>query len=120
MNFRVALRGGAIVLVLVIGFLAGVWTDQAYPEWVPYVGHRTSARIDLTGVQEASRLIQADYVDSNVDTTKLSHGSVQGLVNSLGDPYSIYFDPEQYKRLQESYQGRYTGIGIYLSFSGSG
>jgi carboxyl-terminal processing protease len=117
MNFRVALRGGAIVLVLVIGFLAGVWTDQAYPEWVPYVGHRTTARVDLTGVQEASRLIQADYVDGNVDTTKLSHGSVQGLVNSLGDPYSIYFDPDQYKRLQESYQGRYTGIGIYLSFS---
>ncbi len=117
MNLRVALRGGAIVLVLVIGFLAGVWTDQAYPEWVPYVGHRTTARIDLTGVQEASRLIQADYVNSNVDTTKLSHGSVQGLVNSLGDPYSIYFDPDQYKRLQESYQGRYTGIGIYLSFS---
>src|SRR6266568_1338093 len=117
MNFRVALRGGAIVLVLVIGFLAGVWTDQAYPEWVPYVGHRTTARIDLTGVQEASRLIQADYVNSNVDTAKLSHGSVQGLVSSLGDPYSIYFDPDQYKRLQESYQGRYTGIGIYLSFS---
>jgi len=117
MNFRVALRGGAIVLVLVIGFLAGVWTDQAYPEWVPYAGHRTTARVDLTGVQEASRLIQADYVDSNVDAAKLSHGSVQGLVNSLGDPYSIYFDPEQYKRLQESYQGRYTGIGIYLSFS---
>ncbi len=94
-----------------------VWTDQAYPEWVPYVGHRTTARIDLTGVQEASRLIQADYVNSNVDTAKLSHGSVQGLVSSLGDPYSIYFDPDQYKRLQESYQGRYTGIGIYLSFS---
>jgi len=117
MNFRVALRGGAIVLVLVIGFLAGVWTDQAYPEWVPYVGHRTTARVDLTGVQEASRLIQADYVDGNVDTTKLSRGSVQGLVNSLGDPYSIYFDPDQYKRLQESYQSRYTGIGVYLSFS---
>jgi len=117
MNFRVALRGGAIVLVLVIGFLAGVWTDQAYPEWVPYVGHRTTARVDLTGVQEASRLIQADYVDGNVDTTKLSRGSVQGLVSSLGDPYSIYFDPDQYKRLQESYQSRYTGIGVYLSFS---
>jgi carboxyl-terminal processing protease len=42
---------------------------------------------------------------------------VQGLVNGLGDPFTLYFTPEQYKRLQESYQGRYTGIGVYLSFT---
>src|SRR3989454_6396358 len=117
MNLRVALRGGAIVLILVVGFVAGLYVDQAYPEYVPYLGHRSSSRIDLTQVQEAARLIQADYVDSNVDPKKLSHGTVQGLVSSLGDPYTIYFDPEQYKRLQQSYQGKYTGIGIYLSFS---
>src|SRR2546422_6596980 len=117
MNLRVALRGGAIVLILVVGFVAGLYVDQAYPEYVPYIGHRSTSRIDLTQVQEAARLIQADYVDSNVDPKKLSHGTVQGLVSTLGDPYTIYFDPEQYKRLQQSYQGKYTGIGIYLSFS---
>src|SRR2546430_546241 len=117
MNLRVALRGGAIVLILVVGFVAGLYVDQAYPEYVPYIGHRSTSRIDLTQVQEAARLIQADYVDSSVDPKKLSHGTVQGLVNSLGDPYTIYFDPDQYKRLQQSYQGKYTGIGIYLSFS---
>jgi len=117
MNRSAALRGGALALVLVIGFLAGAYVDQAYPEFVPYLGHRSASRIDLTEVQEAARLIQADYVDSNIDTKKLSQGSVQGLVNGLGDPYSIYFDADQYKKLQASYQGRYTGIGIYLSFN---
>jgi carboxyl-terminal processing protease len=117
MNRRVALRGGAIALLLVIGFVAGIYVDQAYPEFVPYVGHRSVGSVDLTKVQQAARLIQADYVDSSVNTTKLSQGSVQGMVSSLGDPYTQYFDPEQYKRLQQSYQGRYTGIGIYLSFS---
>jgi carboxyl-terminal processing protease len=39
------------------------------------------------------------------------------LITSLGDPFSAYFDPDQYKRLQASYQGRYSGVGIYLSFS---
>src|SRR4029077_12950938 len=111
MNRSVALRGGDLALVLVIGFLAGAFVDQAYPEYVPYLGHRSASRIDLTQVQEAARLIQADYVDSTVDTTKLSRGSVQGLVSSLGDPYTAYFDPDQYKKLQQSYQGRYTGIG---------
>ena len=116
MNRSVALRGGAVALLVVVGFLAGVYLDQAYPEYVPYIGHRSASRIDLTEVQQAARLIQADYVDSSVDTKKLSQGTVQGLVNGLGDPFTIYFDPEQYKRLQQSYQGKYTGIGIYLSF----
>ncbi|TME55319.1 MAG: S41 family peptidase [Chloroflexi bacterium] len=92
MNRSVALRGGAVALILVIGFVAGLYVDQAYP-------------------------IQADYVDTNVNASKLSQGSVQGLVSSLGDPYSLYFSPDQYKKLQQSYQGQYTGIGIYLSFS---
>jgi carboxyl-terminal processing protease len=117
MNRSVALRGGAWVLLLVIGFVAGLYVDQAYPEYVPYFGHRSVSKIDLTSAQQAARLIQADYVDSGVNASKLSQGSVQGMVSSLGDPYSIYFDPTQYKRLLESYQGRYTGIGIYLSFN---
>src|SRR5215469_10722697 len=103
MKPSVALRGGAFALVLVVGFVAGLWVDQAYPDWVPYIGHRSAQRIDLTEVQEAARLIQADYVDSNVNTTKLSQASVQGLVSGLGDPYTIYFDPTQYKRLLDSY-----------------
>jgi len=116
MNRSVALRGGVVALILVVGFVAGVYVDQAYPEFVPYFGHRSVSKVDLSEVQQAARLIQADYVDSKVNTTKLSQGSVQGLVSSLGDPFSLYFDPTQFKRLQDSYQGRYTGIGVYLSF----
>jgi len=119
MNRSVALRGGAVALLLVIGFVAGVFVDQAYPDWVPYIGHRNVGSVDMTEVHDAARLIQANYVDGSVNTTKLSHGTVQGLVNALGDPYSAYFDPDQYKRLLQSYNGKYTGIGIYLSFSSS-
>jgi carboxyl-terminal processing protease len=117
MNRRAALRGGAMLLILVVGFFAGAYVDQAYPDWLPYVAHRSVARVDLTEVQEAARLIQANYVDTNVNTAKLSRGTVQGLINGLGDPFSSYYDPDQYKRLQQSYQGQYSGIGIYLSFT---
>jgi carboxyl-terminal processing protease len=117
MNRRAALRGGAVLLVLVVGFVVGIYTDQAYPEYLPYFGHRSVSGVDLTELQQAVRLVQADYVDAKIDTAKLSHGTVQGLITSLGDPFSAYFDPDQYKRLQQSYNGRYSGIGIYLSFT---
>src|SRR6267143_2093043 len=117
MNRRAALRGGAILGLLIIVFVAGVYTDQAFPDVVPYFGQRSVNSVDLTELQQAIRLVQADYVDGSVDTKKLSHGTVQGLISALGDPFSAYLDPDQYKKLQQSYQGRYSGIGIYLSFS---
>jgi carboxyl-terminal processing protease len=117
MNRRAALRGGAVLGLLIVVFFAGVYTDQAYPEYLPYFGHRSVNKVDLTELQQAIRLVQADYVDANVDTEKLSHGTVQGLISALGDPFSAYLDPEQYKKLQQSYQGNYSGIGIYVSFT---
>ncbi len=117
MNRRAALRGGAVLVILIVGFVAGIYTDQAFPDYLPYVGHRSVSGVDLSELQQAIRLVQADYVDGNVDTKKLSNGTVQGLISGLGDPFSAYFDPDQYKRLQQSYQGRYSGIGIYLSFT---
>ena len=118
MNRRAALRGGAVIAVLIVTFVAGVFVDQAFPEYVPYFGHRSVGNVDLTELQQAIRLVQADYVDAGkVDSSKLSHSTVQGLIAGLGDPFSAYFDPAAYKRLQQSYQGNYSGIGIYLSFT---
>ncbi len=118
MNRRAALRGGAVLAILIVTFVAGIYVDQAFPDYVPYFGHRSVGNVDLTELQQAIRLVQADYVDAGkVDSTKLSNSTVQGLISGLGDPFTAYFDPAAYKRLQQSYQGNYSGIGIYLSFT---
>src|SRR5579872_2513019 len=117
MNRRAAFSAGAMLALLVVGFAAGAYADQQFPDWIPYVGHHSSGRIDLSEVEQAARLISADYVDPNVNTTKLSQSSVQGLISGLNDPFTAYFTPDQYKKLQASYQGNYSGIGIYLTFT---
>jgi carboxyl-terminal processing protease len=117
MKLRDVFWANAVLVVAVVAFGAGVYTDQAFPDVMPYVVHHSAGRVDTTELQQAIRVIQADYVDGNVDATKLSHGTVQGLISSLGDPFSAYYDPAQYKRLQDVYTGHYSGIGIYLSFS---
>jgi carboxyl-terminal processing protease len=117
MKLRDAFWGVAVLVVAVLAFGLGVYTDQAFPDVMPYVAHHSAGRVDTTELQQAIRVIQADYVDGNLDTSKLSHGTVQGLISSLGDPFSAYYDPAAYKRLQDVYTGHYSGIGIYLSFS---
>src|SRR5216684_1209088 len=120
MKLRDVFWGVAVLVVAVVAFVSGVYTDQAFPDVMPYVTHHSAGHVDTTELQQAIRVIQAQYVDGNLDTTKLAHGTVQGLISSLNDPFSAYYDPAAYKRLQDVYTGRYSGIGIYLSFTTNG
>src|SRR5260370_33576537 len=111
MNRRAAQRGGAILGILIVTFVAGVYVDQAFPEYVPYFGHRSVGSVDVAAVQQAMRLGQADYVDAGkVDSAKLSHSTGQGLIHGLGDPFSAYLDPGPCQKLLPSYTGPYSGI----------
>src|ERR1700730_262604 len=119
MKLRAARLGGAFLVVALLAFVSGLYVDQAYSgsPFIPYFAHHTVGRVDLTELQQAIQVIQANYVDGNLDATKLSHGSVQAVFSSLADPLPTYSEPAQYKRLQDSLQGQYSGVGIYLSFS---
>ena len=112
----------AVVAALALGAGAGAAADQAFPEYVPWFGIGTlNARgsVDTSRTAEALRVIAAHY-DGKVDYTKLTQGSVRGMVDALGDPYTRYLDPKQYKAEQDNFAGRHQGvIGIYLSFNGS-
>src|SRR6266566_464329 len=113
MKQRDAFWGVAVLVVAVFGFVIGFYTDQAFPDVIPYVAHHSSGRVDTTELQQAIRLIQSQYVDANLDTTKLSRGTVQGLISALNDPFTAYYDADAYKRLNQAYTGHYSGIRIY-------
>ncbi|MDA0987074.1 MAG: S41 family peptidase [Bacteroidetes bacterium] len=57
-------------------------------------------------------LVQADkyYVD-DVDAKKLTDSAIEGMLNSL-DPHSIYIKPDQLKRVNEDFKGKFEGIGV--------
>ncbi len=40
------------------------------------------------------------------------YGAISGLVGSLNDPYSIFFNPEDAKAFEEEIAGNFTGIGM--------
>ena len=65
------------------------------------------------------RLIETRYVDS-VDETKLINGAINGMVQSLGDPHSIYMDEKVFQQLKEHTEGEFGGIGVTMGFKGGG
>ncbi len=59
-------------------------------------------------------LIQREYVAGPVDQTQLLYGAIRGMLESLDDPYSVFFDPATHKLQQASLEGTYGGIGTAI------
>lgn len=48
------------------------------------------------------------------DKQKLVYGAVKGLTDALGDPNTIFFEPEDSQRFGEDISGHFVGIGIEI------
>lgn len=116
---RWALLALALVGTLVAGAAAGIIADQAYPDQVPLLAsHRATKGLDEATTERALRVLQNNYYDTRFDYSKLSHGTVRGLILGLDDRFSYYLDPAEYQRQLNTYSGQYVGIGIEVGFAG--
>ena len=61
----------------------------------------------------AIQVVKGQYV-GDVEGVNLMTGSVKGMVNALGDPYSVYMDPKMYSELMLETKGSFGGVGIVL------
>jgi carboxyl-terminal processing protease len=50
-----------------------------------------------------------------IDTERLERDSVEGIVRSLGDPYTFYLTPEELARARADSDGEYSGVGIRIA-----
>ena len=101
--FLVSLVSSALTLGLVC-FLLDLNTKNAF---------------DLGRFFVAMRFIEGNYVQE-VERGKLIDGAISGMVNSLGDPHSIYLAPQLYSQLRAETSGAFGGIGVYMSFKNGG
>ncbi len=54
------------------------------------------------------------YAGGPVDQQKLVEGAIDGMVRSLGDPYSAYYGPQDYKQTLQGISGQFEGIGAEI------
>jgi len=53
--------------------------------------------------------------DKNIPDTKLFYGSLEGMVASLADPYSVFMTPTDATQFQQDLQGNFEGIGAEIA-----
>ena len=71
--------------------------------------------LDFSLFWEAWHKIQQEYVDpGDIDTQELIYGAIAGMVESLEDPYTVFFSPKDTKRFLEDVGGSFEGIGAEI------
>lgn len=64
---------------------------------------------------EAYNKIQEKFVDrEKIDIQKIIYGAISGMVNSLDDPYTVFFPPEDTKKFKEDVEGVFEGVGMQI------
>jgi carboxyl-terminal processing protease len=102
-----------IALIVVVTALASSFlTIMGLMKLFGLDGEKTTDLLRFFGVK---RMIETRYV-SDVDTTSLMDGAIDGMVKSLGDPHSIYMKTSMYKALKEHTAGAFGGIGVTMGF----
>ncbi|PAP76602.1 S41 family peptidase [Rubrivirga marina] len=65
-------------------------------------------------IEEAYEYITRSYVEQ-VDSSELAEAAIEGMLASL-DPHSIYISSEEMRRVRESFDASFEGVGIYYEF----
>jgi carboxyl-terminal processing protease len=110
-----ALRWGMCgLLVLLLAMMSGVvgFAIGGGGEDGPSTGRPSQGEADFGILDEIYGIIGEDFVaQDSVDPEMLRQGAIDGALGALGDPHTIYIDPETYSLGIDIITGQFEGIG---------
>lgn len=122
-KFTPAIIGAvAVVLVFAGGYAIGsrniVPTSMVAAPQVANTESSTSEKVDFAPFWKAWQILDKNFVGAsstvkNKDQNKV-WGAIEGLTASYGDPYTVFFPPEDLKLFEDDIQGNFEGVGIEI------
>ncbi len=100
-----------LILIVLISFVLGLWIGKEQTECRIY----PPGNFDFSLFWETYEVLQEKFVDkAKFDNQEMLYGAIAGMVKSLGDPYTVFLDPEKTKRFVEDVRGTYEGVGMEI------
>lgn len=63
--------------------------------------------------------LEASYYDpEKLQPSDMVYGAIKGMVEAVGDPYTIFLTPRENTVIQEDLSGNFEGVGIQIGFRG--
>jgi len=68
----------------------------------------------LKPISDVMKLVEDKYI-KDVEPEKLIEGAIRGMVDSLGDPYSVFMNEREFQDFITAINGSFGGVGMVLS-----
>ncbi|SEF60112.1 carboxyl-terminal processing protease [Caloramator fervidus] len=109
----------AIVALIVTNLITAV-AVSVLP--IPFFGgKRIVSKVEYDFLKKYEKMFRVEnivtnsYVDKqNIDEKKMIDGAITGMVDAIGDPYTVYLDKKQFEELLTQTRGTYGGVGIVV------
>jgi carboxyl-terminal processing protease len=106
---------GVICIIIAVtffaaGFFANSIVDYLNPKYSIQFSTDVSRQNIINFNRVKSLLLRSYYQD--VDEDILLEGAIRGMADALGDPYTVYYTPDQMADFKEKQTGSYVGIGV--------
>jgi len=117
---KLALAGtGVAFLILMFGVVGYAIGDTGSASTTTTNNSRPAPQGDGSGgysiLDEIEGILQEDFVVPDaVDPNALQRGAVDGLIESLGDPHTVYISPEDFAVGIDIISGAFEGIGAQV------
>lgn len=100
-----------ILVVLLLGFVAGTRSNQIYALAAPLLGVKVeTSTLDDDSLQAAYQVLKANY-NGTISNDKLIEGAKRGMVGAVGDPYTAFFNEKETNEFNNELTGD-IGAGI--------
>lgn len=71
--------------------------------------------VDATFNQQDWKAIRSEYLKRSYTNKEEAYKSIREMLKKLGDPYTRFMNPEEFKNMQIDTSGELTGVGIQLA-----
>lgn len=103
------------LLLFIMGYISGMGGPENIKERLINKDAPTRYKdVDFSKFWEALAKVEDGYIGS-IDYSKMIDGAISGMVGSLGDPFSVYFNKETLDAFNSEINGTFEGIGAELT-----
>jgi carboxyl-terminal processing protease len=104
-------KGLVVAAVASVALVSGAWFLQRETEPAGSVYQQARLFDDVLAHV-------ADYYVDSLDERQLYQMAIDGMLDQLHDPYSVFLKPEDFRQLSEATTGNYSGLGIQIDVRG--
>jgi carboxyl-terminal processing protease len=106
-----------ILALLITTMVLGAYAAGIGTMWF-FFGSRTASaeeQAEFGLYWEAWHLVEDHFLGELPELQNVTWGAIQGALGTLDDPYTVFLEPQPRQRERESLEGRFGGIGAYVS-----